>query len=43
MLAEEGFDILHFHEPWIPLLSRQLLQRSQSVNIATFHAKVQNQ
>ncbi|HMH31150.1 MAG TPA: glycosyltransferase family 4 protein [Methylomirabilota bacterium] len=40
MLAEEKFDILHFHEPWMPLLSRQLLQRSTSVNIATFHAKV---
>jgi phosphatidyl-myo-inositol alpha-mannosyltransferase len=40
MLAAEKFDILHFHEPWIPLLSRQLLQRSTSVNIATFHSKV---
>jgi len=40
ILAEEKFDILHFHEPWNPLLSRQLLQRSQSVNIATFHAAV---
>jgi len=40
MLEEEQFDILHFHEPWIPVLSRQILQRSKSVNIATFHAKV---
>jgi phosphatidylinositol alpha-mannosyltransferase len=40
ILAEEQFDVLHFHEPWNPLLSRQLLQRSTSVNIATFHAKV---
>ena len=40
ILANEKFDILHFHEPWIPLLSRQLLQRSTSVNIATFHSKV---
>jgi phosphatidylinositol alpha-mannosyltransferase len=40
MLNAEQFDILHFHEPWIPMLSRQILQRSQSVNIATFHAKV---
>lgn len=40
MLAAEGFDVLHFHEPWMPLLSRQLLQRSTSVNIGTFHAKV---
>src|SRR5581483_3516991 len=40
MLAEEQFDILHFHEPWMPLLSRQLLSRSNAVNIGTFHAKV---
>ncbi len=40
MLAEEKFDVLHFHEPWMPLLSRQLLQRSNCVNIGTFHAKV---
>lgn len=40
VLAEEQFDILHFHEPWMPLLSRQLLQHSQAVNIATFHSKV---
>ena len=40
MLEAEKFDILHFHEPWQPLLSRQLLQRSTAVNIGTFHAKV---
>lgn len=40
MLAEQEFDILHFHEPWVPFLSRQLLQRSQAVNIATFHSKI---
>jgi phosphatidylinositol alpha-mannosyltransferase len=40
ILAEEKFDILNFHEPWMPLLSRQLLQRSNCVNVGTFHAKV---
>jgi phosphatidylinositol alpha-mannosyltransferase len=40
MLGREKFDILHFHEPWVPLLSRQLLMRSSAVNIATFHAKL---
>lgn len=40
MLEEEKFDILHFHEPWVPMLSRQILSRSQAVNIATFHAKL---
>lgn len=40
MLEEEKFDILHFHEPWVPMLSRQILSRSQAVNVATFHAKL---
>ncbi len=40
ILEAEQFDILHFHEPWVPLLSRQLLQRSNSINIATFHSKI---
>jgi phosphatidyl-myo-inositol alpha-mannosyltransferase len=40
ILKREKFDVLHFHEPWVPLLSRQLLQRSSSVNIATFHQKI---
>lgn len=40
ILETEQFDILHFHEPWVPFLSRQILQRSTSVNIATFHAKI---
>jgi phosphatidylinositol alpha-mannosyltransferase len=40
MLENEQFDILHFHEPWQPFLSRQLLMYSTSVNVATFHAKI---
>lgn len=40
MLETEKFDILHFHEPWVPFLSRQILTRSKSINVATFHAKV---
>jgi phosphatidylinositol alpha-mannosyltransferase len=40
MLAAEQFDILHFHEPWVPVLSRQILTRSNAINIATFHAKL---
>ena len=40
ILASEHFDILHFHEPWVPLLSRQLLQRSKAINIGTFHSKI---
>lgn len=40
MLAEHKFDILHFHEPWVPMLSMQILSRSKSVNVGTFHAKL---
>ncbi len=38
MLEREQFDVLHFHEPFVPFLSLILLRRSKSVNIATFHA-----
>lgn len=38
MLMEEDFDVLHFHEPWVPMLSMQLLQRSDAIHVATFHA-----
>lgn len=38
LLDDEKFDLLHFHEPSIPFLSRQILSRSKTVNVATFHA-----
>ena len=38
LLERERFDILHFHEPFVPFLSLFLLRESTSVNIATFHA-----
>jgi phosphatidylinositol alpha-mannosyltransferase len=37
-LKDYKFDILHFHEPWVPMLSRQILTRSDVINIGTFHA-----
>jgi len=40
LLEREAFDILHFHEPWVPVLSRQILSRSKTINVATFHAKL---
>ncbi len=39
LLDQERFDILHFHEPWVPIFPRQLLNLSRAVNIGTFHAK----
>jgi phosphatidylinositol alpha-mannosyltransferase len=38
VLAEHRFDILHFHEPFVPFLSPTILEASETVNIATFHA-----
>jgi phosphatidylinositol alpha-mannosyltransferase len=38
MLERERFDLLHFHEPFVPFLSLELLRQSTTVNVATFHA-----
>ena len=38
VLDREHFDLLHFHEPFVPFLSLVVLRQSASVNIATFHA-----
>lgn len=38
LLDKYQFDILHFHEPAVPMLSRQILSRSKTINVATFHA-----
>ena len=38
MLDRERFDLIHYHEPFVPFLSLQVLRHSQAVNVATFHA-----
>jgi len=38
VLDREAFDLLHFHEPFVPFLSTIVLAMSRSVNVATFHA-----
>ncbi len=38
VLEDECFDLLHFHEPFVPFLSLIVLRQSTSVNVATFHA-----
>ncbi len=38
VLEEHRFDILHFHEPFVPFLSPTVLEASRTVNVATFHA-----
>jgi len=39
VLEREKFDVLHFHEPWIPLWGRQLVLRSNAANVATMHGR----
>lgn len=38
LLERERFDIVHIHEPFMPLLPFQFLRYSRCTNIATFHA-----
>ncbi|MCX6727678.1 MAG: glycosyltransferase family 4 protein [Candidatus Saccharibacteria bacterium] len=38
LFAEHKFDVVHFHEPGIPVLSAQLISRSIAANVGTMHA-----
>jgi phosphatidyl-myo-inositol alpha-mannosyltransferase len=38
VLAEGRFDIVHVHEPTVPILPLAMLRHSRAINIATFHA-----
>jgi len=37
-LESEKFDVLNFHEPWAPILARQILALSEAAHVGTFHA-----
>ncbi len=39
VFARERFDVIHFHEPWLPVWGRQLVLRSTSANVATMHGR----
>ncbi|MBI2767844.1 MAG: glycosyltransferase family 4 protein [Chloroflexi bacterium] len=38
VLAEGQFDIVHLHEPLMPLLPYHFLRYSEAINVGTFHA-----
>ncbi len=38
ILERERFDVLHFHEPFMPALPLTLLRMSPTANVGTFHA-----
>ena len=38
MLRQEKFDIIHHHEPLVPVLSMQIIDNATCAQVATFHA-----
>lgn len=40
VLEQEKFDVINFHEPWIPVLARQIAMRSRAAHVGTFHANL---
>ena len=40
VLEREKFDVINFHEPWLPMLARQIIMRSSAAHVGTFHANL---
>ncbi len=38
ILKDEDFDVVHVHEPSVPMLSLAVLRHSHALNVGTFHA-----
>ncbi len=38
VLTKENFDIIHLHEPFMPMLCSAMLRFSKTANVGTFHA-----
>jgi len=39
VFKREKFDVLHFHEPWLPVWSRLLLMRAKAPTVGTMHGR----
>ncbi|MBI4033876.1 glycosyltransferase family 4 protein [Candidatus Saccharibacteria bacterium] len=40
ILQAEQFDVINFHEPWMPILAWQMLKHSKAAHVGTFHANL---
>jgi len=40
ILEDEKFDVINFHEPWIPMLAWQMVKYSNAAHVGTFHANL---
>jgi len=40
ILEEEKFDVINFHEPWMPMLAWQMVKHSKAAHVGTFHANL---
>lgn len=40
ILQREKFDVINFHEPWMPILAWQMLKHSKAAHVGTFHANL---
>src|SRR4029079_11875659 len=40
ILQAEKFDVINFHEPWMPILAWQMLKHSKAAHVGTFHANL---
>jgi phosphatidylinositol alpha-mannosyltransferase len=38
VMAQEKFDVVHLHEPFMPMLCSAVLRFSNTINVGTFHA-----
>jgi phosphatidyl-myo-inositol alpha-mannosyltransferase len=40
VLEKENFDVINFHEPWLPMLAWQMLKHSKAAHVGTFHSNL---